>query len=93
MDANIIELEKDLHELDKLIEISTRQNIKRNLENHKKTIASLIESEKKLHETKKVVSTEDIDKNHHQLTAKVEDKYKYITIDKYAFESSEKFAK
>jgi hypothetical protein len=87
MDTNIIELEKDLQELDKLIGLSTRQNIKRNLENHKKTISGLLDSERKLSETKKSDTKENT------MVEKTDDKYKYTSVTKYAFESSEKFAK
>ena len=89
MDSTIIELEKDLVELEKLLQISTRQNIKRNLENHKKTITSLLDNEKKLQDSKKEVSSD----NSKTVKTTEDDKYKYTTITKYAFESSEKFVK
>jgi len=82
-----MELEKDLAELNKFIEQSTRLNIRRNLENQKKTITGLVESEKKLLEKKKDLPHEDT------LIDTTDDKYKYTTITNYAFESSEKFAK
>jgi hypothetical protein len=87
METNIVELEKDLQELNKLIGLSTRQNIKRNLENHMRTITGLLDSERKLSETKKSET------NVNTMVEKVDDKYKYTSVTKYAFESSEKFAK
>jgi hypothetical protein len=85
MATNITELEKDCAELQKFIGLSERQNIKRNLENHMKTITGLIESERKLVEKTNTVVTET--------KPKEDDKYKYTTITNYGFESSEKFAK
>lgn len=92
MDANIIELEKDVTELDKLIEVATRPNIIRNLENHKKTITSLIDGERKIQESKKEKELKE-GKEETKLTSTTSDKYQYTTITKYAFESSDKFAK
>jgi len=95
MDVNIVELQKDLDELDKLLEITTRLNIKRNLENHKKTIAGLIESEKKALEKAKEKEKAKVDDTNitNTIKATVEDKYQYTTITGYGFESTDKFAK
>jgi len=94
MDFNLKELEKDIDELNKLLEITKRPNIVRNLENQKKTIEGLLDSEKKLVEKHKEKINEelvDIKKENDQLNR--EDKYQYTSVTKYAFESTEKFAK
>ena len=91
MDVNLLELEKDIAELDKLLGIAVRPNILRNLENHKKTITTLIESEKRLIEEKSKVEVKT--ENTNTVKTNVEDKYQYTTITKYAFENTDKFAK
>ncbi len=89
MDSPIVELEKDLAELDKFIEQATRTTIKRNLENQRKTIVGLLENEKKIADTKK----QDAEKSESTTISSSDEKYNYTSISKYAFENTEKFAK
>ncbi len=105
MDTNITELEKDLEELNKLLEIATRVNIRRNLENNKITITGLLENERKLLkaqqeklEKDKAESDEANNKTTSetestQIKTNVEDKYQYTSVTKYGFESTDKFTK
>jgi len=88
MDTNNIKnFELDLEEIDR-ITTTVRPNLRRCMEDYRRTIVGMLESEKKRVEQNKN-STESTTK----VEKKEDDKYNLITIAKYAFESSDKFAK
>jgi hypothetical protein len=109
MDDNtieILEFEKDLSEIESLLQIARRNNVIRNLENQKKTIQSLIINERKILEEKKAAeqkklisntntnsTNESTETKNTEKTKQSEDIYKYTSVTNYGFENSDKFAK
>jgi calcyclin binding protein len=90
MDSSPLDtIQKDIIEIEKFLSESTRPNIKRVLNEQKRFLTSSLDSEKlKKHQdekekTEKTESTKTTEK----------DTVNYVTINKYAFESSDKFAK
>ncbi len=95
---NSIEMyELDLQELNKFILHSTRPNLKRQLEEYKKTLTTLYEEEKKkiniqnASEKQKEVSATTSTEN--QPSKNVIGDLAFTTITKYAFENGDKFVK
>ncbi len=74
----------DIEELTKFINESTRPNLKRYLEEHKRNLVFLLEAEKK----KAVKTTENT-----TTTTNSVKETKFLTVSKYALDSSEKFVK
>jgi len=79
-------LQKDIEELEKFILDSQRPNIGRILKEQHTLLQSQLKSEKEKQEKEKSEKTEGS-------TSTVNSKINYITLTKYAFENSDKFAK
>jgi hypothetical protein len=77
----------DIAELDNFISISTRPNIKRQLEEYKKNLVIQLENEKKKLEKEK------LEKENNQTSKQTESKKEYVPITKYALDSGDKFVK
>jgi hypothetical protein len=81
---NIIDMyEKDLDELNHILTTLTRPNLKRQLEEYKKTIVHSIDAQRKKLEKEK----------EHIPTNVYKDEMVYESISKYAFDSGDEFVK
>ena len=81
--------ELDLQELDKFIKDTTRPNLKRQFEEHRKNILSLINEEKRKLEKAKIVDQEKSSTVQEVTKSKID----FISVTKYALDSGDKFVK
>jgi hypothetical protein len=79
---SIESLEKDLAEIDNLLKIATRNNIKRQLEQYKFSISDQLQSELRLLEQEKKQMLEKSEKTNEDSSLS------FSTITKYAFDNT-----
>jgi calcyclin binding protein len=88
MESQALEMyTQDLAEIEKLISLSSRVNIKRHLEQIRANVANLMNEEKKKFEKSK--ESEKINNSNVQEQSQLS----FISVNKYALESGDKFAK